>query len=225
MTDAAQTLHKIVRARYSCRAFLPDAIADETITEIVDTARHTASWCNAQPWQVTITRGAATEAFRQALYAHAAGGAASAPDLDWPDAYPGLYGDRRRACGFQLYDAVGIAKGDRAASGQQMLENFRLFGAPHVAVVSSPRALGPYGALDCGGFVSTFMYAAQARGVATIPQAAVASYSPFVRDWFGLPEDRLILCAISFGRADPDHPVNQFRTDRATPDTLIDWQD
>lgn len=223
MTDA-DALHRLAAARFSCRAFLPTPVNRDTITEIVATARHVPSWCNAQPWQVAITDGAETDRFREALFAHASSGTPPTPDLDWPEGYPGIYGDRRRSCGFQLYDAVGIEKGDRAASTKQMMENFHLFGAPHVAIIHSPRALGPYGAMDCGGFVTAFCLAAQARDVATVPQAAVASYAPFVRDWFGLDEDRLVLCAISFGRADMDHPINNFRTARENPDALIDWK-
>lgn len=223
MTDA-DALHRLAAARFSCRAFLPTPVDRATITEIVATARHVPSWCNAQPWQVAITDGAETDRFREALFAHASSGTPPTPDLDWPEGYPGIYGDRRRSCGFQLYDAVGIEKGDRAASTKQMMENFHLFGAPHVAIIHSPRALGPYGAMDCGGFVTAFCLAAQARDVATVPQAAVASYAPFVRDWFGLGEDRMVLCAISFGRADMDHPINNFRTDRENPDALIDWK-
>lgn len=222
MTDY-DSLLATLRARFSCRAFRPDPVADAVITQIVDAARHVPSWCNAQPWQLIITKGAATDRFRDALYATAET-TAPAPDMPWPEGYPGIYGDRRRACGFQLYDAVGIPKGDRAASAQQMMENFRLFGAPHVAIVTAPRVLGPYGAMDTGGFVTAFCLAAQALDVATIPQAAVAAQAPFVRDHFDVAEDQLILCAISFGHADPDHPVNGFRTDRATTDAIIDWR-
>lgn len=223
MTDA-DTLHRLAAARFSCRAFLPAPVPRQTITAIVTTARHAPSWCNAQPWGLVITDRPETDRFRAALSEHAAQNA-PAPDLDWPEGYPGIYGDRRRACGYQLYDAVGIEKGDRAASSRQMAENFRLFDAPHVALVHSPKALGPYGALDCGGFVTAFCLAAQAQGVATIPQAAVAAHAPFVKDWFGLGDDRLLLCAISFGRADMDHPINNFRTDRESADALIDWRD
>ncbi|WP_299373020.1 nitroreductase [uncultured Tateyamaria sp.] len=222
MTDY-DSLLATLRARFSCRAFRPDPVADDVITQIVDAARHVPSWCNAQPWQLIITKGAATDRFRDALYATAET-TAPAPDMPWPEGYPDIYGDRRRACGFQLYDAVGIEKGDRAASAQQMMENFRLFGAPHVAIVTAPRVLGPYGALDTGGFVTAFCLAAQALDVATIPQAAVAAQAPFVRDHFDVAKDQLILCAISFGHADPDHPVNGFRTDRATTDAIIDWR-
>lgn len=222
---SADVLKSLMQARYSCRAYDPQPIADSVIEQIVRTARHTPSWCNAQPWQLEITRGAGTDRFRKALYAHATSGAAPAPDLPWPSGYPGVYGERRRECGWQLYDAVGIEKGDRAASAQQMLENFRLFGAPHVAIVHSPEALGAYGAMDCGGFVTAFCLAAQSQGIATIPQAAIAAHAPFVRDWFGIGADRLILCAISFGRPDPDHPANGFRTTRATPEALIHWKE
>ena len=221
--SAYDTLLATLKARFSCRAFLPDPLPKETIAQIVDAARHVPSWCNAQPWQVIVTTGAQTDAFREALF-EAASTTAPAPDLPWPEGDPGVYGARRKACGFQLYDAVGIAKGDRAASAAQMMENYRLFGAPHVAIVTSPVALGPYGAMDTGGFVTAFCIAAQALGVATIPQAAIAAQAPFVREHFDIPEDRMILCAISFGRAAPEHRANSFRTERATPDDIIDWR-
>ncbi|MEO0504450.1 MAG: nitroreductase family protein, partial [Pseudomonadota bacterium] len=99
------------------------------------------------------------------------------------------------------------------------------FGAPHVAIVTSARVLGPYGAMDTGGFVTAFCLAAATHGVASIAQAAIAAQSPFVRTYFDIPEDRMILCAISFGFADSDHPANSFRTDRAEPADVIDWKD
>jgi len=146
------------------------------------------------------------------------------PDLDWPKDYPGVYGDRRRTCGWQLYGAVGVEKGDRAASARQMMENYRFFGAPHVAILTTPIELGAYGALDTGGFITAFTLAAQAEGVGTIAQAAIAAYAPFVREFLDLPTNRLVLCAISFGYADDDHPANGFRTERADPSDVIEWR-
>jgi len=224
MTQESETLHALLTSRFSCRAFLPDELAEDTINQIVNAARHTPSWCNAQPWQLIITRGTETDRFRQALYAHVMSGAAQAPDLPHPNSYSGVYADRRRACGWQLYEAVGVTKGDRAASAKQMAENFNLFGAPHVVLIHAPAELGPYGALDCGGFVTAFCLAAQSLGVATIPQAAVAAHAPFVKEWFGLSGDRLMLCAISFGHADMAHPANNFRTAREDVSALIDWK-
>ena len=91
--------------------------------------------------------------------------------------------------------------------------------------MTAPAELGPYGAMDCGGFVTAFTLAATALGVASIPQAAIAAYAPLVREVLALPGDRLVLCAISFGYADETHPANAFRTERATPSDIIDWKD
>lgn len=219
------TLTDILSARHSCRAFRPDPVPDETIARIVEAAGRVPSWCNAQPWQVSVTRGAATDRFRAALTQAATAGTPPAPDLDWPDGYSGVYAERRRTCGFQLYDAVGIDKSDRAARKAQMLRNFALFDAPHVAIVHSPAELGAYGAMDSGGFVTAFTLAATALGVGMIAQAAIASYAPLVHEHLGIGADRLVLCAISFGYADTDAPINAFRTERAQTATVIDWQD
>lgn len=218
-----QDLNALLDARFSCRAFLANPVPQATVADIVTTAQKVPSWCNAQPWQLIVTAGAETDRFRDALY-EAASTTPPAPDMDWPKGYPGVYGDRRRACGFQLYDAVGVTKGDRAAGAKQMMENYRLFGAPHVAIVTSPADLGAYGAMDTGGFVTAFCLAAQSHGVATIPQAAIAAQAPFVRAHFDIPDDRLILCAISFGYADEGHPANSFRTARAAADDVMDWR-
>lgn len=217
-------LKDTLQNRYSCRGFKPDPVPEYVITQIIDAARHVPSWCNAQPWQVTITKGEATERFRALMTETATQGTPPNPDLDWPAKYSGVYGDRRRTCGFQLYDAVGIPKEDRVARANQMLRNYTLFDAPHVAIVHSPAELGAYGAMDTGGFVTAFTLAATALGIATIPQAAIAAYAPQVKEHFGIAEDRLVLCAISFGYADPDHPANQFRTERAAAADIIDWK-
>ncbi|MFB9150600.1 nitroreductase [Roseovarius ramblicola] len=221
MKDQFDTLRGLLDARHSCRAFLPDPVEEEVIARIVRAAGRAPSWCNAQPWRVTVTRGAETGRFRAALL-DAVAGDTPQPDLPWPERYPGAHGARRRECGLQLYEAVGIARNDRAARAEQSMENYRLFGAPHVAIVHSEAALGPYGAMDTGGFVAAFMLAATALGVGSIAQASVAAYAPMIRRHFNLPETRLILCAISFGRPDPDHPANRFRTTRAGLDEVLD---
>ena len=220
---AYDTLSDLLHTRYSCRAFRPEPVPRDTIERIVAAAGRVPSWCNAQPWQVIVTDKPQTDRFREALFAHAQANG-SQPDLDWPKRYAGAYQDRRRTCGWQLYEAVGVEKGDRAASAAQMMENFRLFGAPHVAIVTSEADLGSYGVMDCGGFLVAFTLAAQALGIATIPQAAVAGHGRFVHDFFGIPDTRLVLAAISFGHADAGHPANSFRTERAPLSELLDWR-
>lgn len=217
-------LNDLLKTRYSCRAFLPDPVPRADIARILTSATRVPSWCNAQPWHVHVTSGAETDRFRTAMQQEAATGT-HAPDLAFPTSYSGAHQDRRRACGWALYEAVGVEKGDRTGSAREMARNFALFDAPHCAIITSPAELGPYGALDCGGFITAFTLAAQALGVASVPQAALASYSQFLHRYFDIPDDRMILCAISFGYSDPDHPANSFRTTRAGLDEIVHWHE
>jgi nitroreductase len=208
-------LETALRSRFSARKFKPDPVPEATLQRILELAQCTPSWCNCQPWQLVITRGAATERFRNAMYARARSGAHPNPDFAYPLAYEGTYRDRRKVCGVQLYQSLGIGKDDRAAAAQQALENFRLFGAPHVAIVTTAEKLGVYGLLDCGLYVQSFMLAARDSGVDTIAQAALASYPDLIRELLGLDADRKIVCGISFGYADPGDRIHGYRTERA----------
>ena len=219
--DVFEMLDRLTSSRYSCRGFLPRPVPRPDIERILSLAQRTASWCNAQPWQVVITSGDETERFRRRLLEGAAGEAE--PDFAWPREYRDIYLQRRRECGFALYRSVGIARDDREGRARQERENFRLFGAPHVAIVTSPEALGVYGAIDCGAYVSNFMLAARSLGIACIAQASLASRANLVREHLGLPPDRLIVCGISFGYEDPEHPANRFRTVRAEPRDAVTW--
>ncbi len=218
-----ETLDRLLEARHSCRAFLPDPVPRPTIEKVLMTAQRTASWNNVQPWRVTIASADAVEEFRALVLEKAMHQAPPEPDFPFPREYVGVNLERRRACGFQLYDAVGVKRGDKAAYQRQSLENFRLFGAPHVAIVTSDEALGVYGVVDCGAYVSSFMLAAEAHGVASIAQAALAVYSKTIRAHFAMPGDRRVVCGISFGFRDESHPVNGYRLPRAGLDEVVQW--
>jgi len=215
-------LRRLLESRHSCRHFLPRPVEREVIEEILAVAQRSASWCNTQPWQLHITEGAGTEALRAGLVQYAAANAGE-PDLTFPARYAGIYDERRRTCALQLYEQVGVERGDRVASREQTSKNFELFDAPHVAILTTERDLGVYGVLDCGLYVQAFILAAHSLGVATIPQAALALCSPFLRAHLDLPESRDVVCGISFGYEDLEHPANGFRTERAPVSDIAHW--
>jgi nitroreductase len=222
--DRADVLETLLQERFSCRGFLPDPVTREDVERLLRMAQRTASWCNAQPWQLHVLSSSATERARRELLAHV-GTASPAPDLPFPETYSGVYRERRRECGFQLYGAVGVTRGDTAGAQQQRLENFRFFGAPHVALVTADRSLGTYAAVDCGAYVGNFLLSARALGIATIAQAALASHADFWREHLSLSEDRLVVCGISFGYEDRRHPANSFRTSRASIEDAVVFVD
>ena len=106
-----------------------------------------------------------------------------------------------------------------------MLRNFEFFGAPHAAILTTERDLGVYGAIDCGLYVNSFLLAAEALGLATCAQAAIAMHAPLLRERFGLPETRQVICGIAFGYADPEHPSAQFMSRRASIEDAVTFVD
>jgi len=91
------------------------------ITRIVETRPPLCRrGCNAQPWQLTVTKGAhrplsATRTLAQEI-------AKGHPPPRSSLAHIGQWRlrHRRRACGFQLYDAVAIDKADCAGRAAQI---------------------------------------------------------------------------------------------------------
>ncbi|MGF6637354.1 nitroreductase [Paraburkholderia sp. MM6662-R1] len=216
-------LDELLRRRHSCRAFLPQPVSRDVIRRILETAQRTASWCNAQPWQVHVMSGEPLESLRSDLMARASANLAPSPELDWPREYRGVHQTRRRESGWALYRATGVQKGDREAAARQGRENFRLFGAPHLAIVCSDDSLGTHGVMDCGAWVSNFLLAATAVGVSAIAQAALASWPDILRKHLDIGAENRIICGISFGFEDTEHAANSFRTSRAPIDDVVAW--
>lgn len=217
-----EVLQRLLSARFSCRGFLPDTVDKGLIEKWLETAQRSPSWCNTQPWQLVVTSGEGTHAFINGLQ-KAMLNDKHAPDFLFPGTYEGVCLERRREVGFQLFDSVGIKKGDREASAKQTAENYRLFGAPHVALLTVPKSLGVYGAVDAGIYIGILLLAAQALGLGCIAQASLAGFPDFVRRHFALPDDRMVVCGVSFGYADHGHPINGFRSNRAQLAQVVQW--
>ncbi len=213
-TSPSNSLDEVLAQRYSCRAFRPDPVPAGLVDEVIELASLTPSWCNTQPWHLHVSDAETTQQWRVEMAERLASGLMADPDVAFPGKYEGEYQERRRAAAWQLYEAVGVEHGDRAASLQQSLRNFDFFGAPHVAILSTEAALGTYGALDCGLFLQSFLLAARSRGLDAIPQAALAMQSSFFREKLGLEENRQVLVGVSFGYGLPGAAVNDYRTPR-----------
>lgn len=223
-TEESLLLEHLLSTRWSCRAYLDRQVPRQTIERLLTLAQRTASWCNTQPWETIVTSGGGTERFRAAMMDWARSNPMKF-DFDEPSEYRGIYRDRRRASGWQLYEAVGVARGDREASARQAFENFRFFGAPHVAIVTTDALQGVYGAVDAGLYVGSFLLAAKSLGLGAIAQAALAGHSALIRRHFNIPDDRKILLGISFGYPDMSHPANRYPTPRAPLDEVVTWAD
>ena len=142
MSNDFETLNKILDGRYSCRAFQDKAVPIEDIHAIIQAAQKVPSWCNFQPWQVHLVRGDVRDTLSEKVMA-AAIADEGAPDVPFPEKATGKHAERRRTCGLQLYQAVGVERGDRAGSRTQMLENYRFLAHPKRLSLPPRKSWGP----------------------------------------------------------------------------------
>lgn len=221
----ADNLATLMKTRFSCRAYKSDPVQADVIYNIVDLARRAASWSNIQPWDhMIITRPETTKRLSAALLAAEAQNPVGSADIPYPGSYSEAHMARRREVGFGLYKALGIAREDRTARREHHLRNFKFFDAPHVALLSVPKALGVYGVLDIGGFVSSFLLAAHSQGVGSVAQAALALQSATIHEFFSLSDDLIFVCGISFGYAELENPANKFRSSRISPEQIFTFR-
>nr|WP_244429914.1 nitroreductase [Rhizobium leguminosarum] len=208
-------LLSLTKSRYSCRAYDGRPVAREDIARILEIARTAPSDCNTQPAMIYIVSGPALEGLRTEMFERALTGGERTSDVPPIRTYQGVYQERRRECGWSLYNAVGVKKGDREGSARQAQENFRFFGAPHLAIITAHKDLLERGLFDTGIYLGHFLLAAQALDVQAIPQGAIAHYAVIIRNHVPIPTEQKVICGVSFGYGLKDHPANSFRTSRA----------
>ena len=201
------------RGRRSMRAFRPEPLPRATLAALFDAAQHAPSWCNVQPWRVVVTEPPRTAEVAGALQAAARAGLPQ-PEVPFPIDYPPPYREHRIACGKALYQAMGVARDDKQGRYDAWLRNYALFDAPHVAVVSCDRRLGPYAYVDVGVWLGYVLSAAALLGIDTCPMASVAAYPAPLRRLLPIADTDAILFGLVLGRADAHAPANACHTTR-----------
>jgi nitroreductase len=209
--DVKQALVK----RKSTRAFLDKPVSMETVNKLLDAARHAPSGANTQPWQVAVVTGSRKRQLQKQLEDAFRGGVK--PDMNYqyyPRQWREPYQSRRRACGMQLYQALGIARDDKQRRLDQWAANYRAFDAPVVLLFFMDADMETGSFLDYGMFLQSLMLTAVEEGLATCPQAALGEYPDIVKQTLDYPGDCIVLCGMALGYEDVDAVVNSYRTPR-----------
>lgn len=235
----AAILSGIIRARRSVRDFLPDPIPSDLLDAVLADANWSPSWSNTQPYRIAIAsgdlaqrlKGELCQRFDLAVKAGQGGlwgklkllaTRKGLPDGDFATSfeYPADLQPRRRATGHGLYELLGIARDDKGARNRQMRRNFEFIGAPTVIFVFAHRGLREFSILDAGIFLQTLLLSAQAHGLATCAQGALATWAGPVRDAFAVPEHFRLICGVSIGFA-AARPINRFNPGRGEVSELL----
>lgn len=212
MTDLAALLNE----RRSVRAYLPTPVPKADVTRILKAARQAPSGANLQPGHFVALTGTPFAALQTSLAQAIASKRPQVSEYSYfPDPMPAHLKARQRGAGYGLYATLGVDRRDVVGRRAQFARNYAFFDAPVGIVVTIDRAMGKGCYMDLGMALMSLFLAATARGYATTGIGALAHYGDVVHETLRLPADQLVVCGIALGLADPDAPVNTFRTDRA----------
>lgn len=209
------SFEQLLAARRSIRAYSPQPVADDLLSQILTQARMAPSGANLQPGSFIHVCGAVREALSESLVEAWRLGLEEAEDYSYfPKPMPHTLRRRQVAAAQALYGALGVARDDRAGRDAQFERNFRFFDAPVALVVTMEYGFGSGGYMDLGMTLYGLMLAAQAKGLSTCAVGAMASFPNVIRKKLGLDASSHIVCGMALGYAAPEAPVNQTQTTR-----------
>jgi nitroreductase len=203
-------------SRMSCRAFLPDAVPEATLRQILEAAHRAPSGGNLQPWYVDVLTGAPlaalVERVQPLIAQHPMGYTPEYPVYPSPLGEP--YRTRRFQNGEDLYATIGVARADLRARLRQFARNFVAFGAPVVLFVCIDRGMGSAQWSDVGMFMQSVMLLAREHGLHTCAQESWSGWYREVAEAIELPAERMLFSGIALGYRDESAPINRLRTSR-----------
>jgi len=216
-----------VSSRYSCRAFLPTPIPEQTVRDIVERAARAPSAGNMQPWRVYAIAGKRVEDLKAALAPRMETELPTGEGTDYtiyPEPLTEPYRERRFTVGELLYRSIKVSREDKSARYRQYARNYQFFGAPVALFFAREKAHGPAQWADIGGFLQTVALLARGYGLHTCPQQAWVSFHRTVRAFLRLPDNLMIYSGMALGYEDRAAPINSWRSPRAVMDAFASFE-
>lgn len=227
-----QQVSEFLASRRSTRDFLPDAIPQEILDQILTDAMTSPSWSNTRPFMVAIAEGEQRDRIAaeflnrwNSLSANLKKGwigklrllitryglPTSNPVISKP--YSEDLKPRSMRLGADLYAMYGIDRKDRAARDAWWATNYNFYGAPTELFIYVHKSLGIFAASDAGLMMENLMLSAHAHGLGTCAQGAVGIWDDVVRKEFNVPKQYRLLCGLAIGY--PSESVaNTFQANR-----------
>ena len=229
--STATTVEQAINTRMSARAFTPQPVPSEIITQLLAQASRAPSGTNTQPWKVYVLQGKSRDtlvkkvcAAHDEVRAHPEKAADYREPYDYyPEKWVSPFIDRRRENGWSLYGLLGITKADKDKMHAQHQRNYRFFDAPVGLMFTLDKVMGRGSLVDYGMFLQTLMLAARGMGLHTCPQAAWNGFGSIILPHIGAGDNEMLVCGMALGYADTSEIVNTFRTPREPVESFTQW--
>ena len=201
-----------VEERSSIRAFLSTPVPNELIKELLNKSSRSASGGNLQPWKIFVINNSAMNDFLEFQRNWIKPGT---PAYDiYPPKLKEPYRTSRYELGEQMYELLGIARDDKDARLDQVMQNFKFFGAPCAFFCYVDRQMGPPQWSDLGMFLQTFMLLAKEAGLDTCAQEAWSIKHDSVSEFVKAEDSDILFCGMAIGYRDESAVVNSLKSER-----------
>jgi nitroreductase len=212
-------------SRRTCRAFKPEPVPRATLETILRGAQRAPSGGNLQPWRVYVVQ----DPVRRQIMDTVHGKMAETPRGEgaeyhiYPPELTEPYRTRRFEVGEQMYAKLGIPREDKGSRLMWFARNFEFFGAPTAMFFTMDRQMQEGQWSDLGMFLQSIALLAREHGLHTAFQEAWAVWTPTIVDILGIPENEMLFCGMGIGEEEADHPLADFRTERAPLEDLASF--
>lgn len=212
-----------IKTRMSIRKFKQEPVSNELLKEVISLAQMSPSYKNSQPWEVAVVSGSKKEALSKMMVELLESDREKCPDLPTPLGWPEAEGARIAELFKKRLELTGIDLSDPAVVKRAKKANFNFYQAPHAVFLYQDSSLTEWSLFDLGLFAQTFMLAAHAKGLGSVPQAFVTDYAKDVKEFLGIPASKRLVLGFSVGYPEMADPANSFKTGRSETDSIVTW--
>ena len=229
---------RFLASRRSTREFLTKSLPAQIIEELIQDALTAPSWSNTRPFKICVATGEVRERISEKFLTRweklsrfrngnlfvkikmlITGAGLPTSNRLLARGYVPELKPRAERVGKELYEWIGVARGDRKARDAQWAKNYTFFDAPVELFIYIHKSLHIFAANDAGLMLENLILSAHARGLGTCLQGAVVIWDDIIRDEFSVPKDYKILTGLAIGYPKEAH-VNTFTAHRLSPNEV-----
>ncbi len=215
----------IAQARRSIRGYKKDPIPREILEEIIHIAKQAPSSMNTQPWHFHVLTGEPLERIRKGNTEKMMAGSSVDREIKLNHGYEGPHRERQVEIAVQLFEAMGIARDDKARRMDWVMRGFRQFDAPVSIVITVDKTLAEdtIAHFDCGAATYGLVLAAWSKGIGSVINGQGIMQSSVVRENANIPEDQVIMTCVAMGYPDESFVANDVKSRRSPNDKVASF--
>ena len=222
-------LLEAIKSRRSIRAFKPDPVPKEVLTELLDVARWAPSGANAQPWEFFVLTGEVLDKLHHTMVEKVPSGEIMKPRPDiemFVKHAKGPYAKRQGKLFNQLFHLADLLEPEKGKTKKQRWWELSVsgYGAPAFIIIVADKSASGWFIFDIGLITQTIALAAQEYGLGTCIVGGAAAFPEEMRRIASIPESKRGIIGIAIGYPDWESPLNNLRTERVPVEELVTWR-